>query len=119
MTAGRARGTRWETRIVDYLRLRGVPHAERRARNGAKDRGDIAGIVGVVIEAKSTARTQLAVWLDEAETERANDGAALAVVWAHRRGKGSPGQGYVVMTGDTLIKLLTEAGYVNTTAAMP
>jgi hypothetical protein len=95
-----------------------VPHAERRARNGAKDRGDIAGIAGVVIEAKSAARTQLAAWLDEAETERVNDGAGIAVVWAHRRGKGSPGQGYVVMTGDTLVKLLAEAGYVDTTAVM-
>jgi len=112
MTASRAKGTAWESKIVDYLRGTGVPHAERRAANGSKDRGDIAGIPGVVVEAKSAARVELAAWLAEAETERANDGAALAVVWHKRRGKTSAGDGYVTMTGATLIQLLTAAGYI-------
>lgn len=112
MTAARGKGTRWETKIVDYLRTNGVPHAERRAMNGAQDRGDIAGVPGVCIEAKNAARVELGAWLDEAETERRNDGAALAVVWHHRRGKGSPADAYVTMTGATLVQLLTAAGYI-------
>lgn len=112
MTAARGKGTRWETKIVDYLRTVGAPHAERRARNGAKDRGDVAGIPGVVIEAKCAVRTELASWLDEAEVERANDRAALGVVWHHRRGKGSPAAAYVTMTGATLVHLLAAAGYL-------
>lgn len=112
MSAARSKGTRWETAIVDYLRSHGAPHAERRAPSGAKDRGDVAGIPGVVIEAKSHTGLNLAGWIDEAEVERANDGAALAVVWHKRRGKTSAGDGYVTMTGSTFVRLLIEAGYI-------
>lgn len=112
MTTSKAKGTRWEGAVVDYLRGRGAPHAERRALGGTKDRGDIAGLPGVVVEAKSAARLELGAWLAEAEAERANDGADLAVVWHKRRGKTSPGDGYVTMTGATLIQLLTAAGYM-------
>jgi hypothetical protein len=97
---------------VDYLRTVGVPHAERRAGNGAADRGDIAGLPGVVIESKNAKTGTLAAWLDEAEAERINAGADLAVVWHHRRGRASPAQGYVTMSGATLVALLTAAGYI-------
>ena len=112
MTASKRKGTAWESAIVDYLREHGAPHAERRALAGARDRGDIAGIPGIVIEAKAAAKTELGVWLAEAETERANDGAALGVVWHKRRGKASPGDGYVTMSGAALVRLLTDAGYI-------
>jgi hypothetical protein len=112
MSKSRAKGTAWESAIVDFLRERGAPHAERRALGGANDRGDIAGIPGVVIEAKSAARLELSAWLAEAEAERANDGADLAAVWIKKRGKTSPGHGYVVLTGDALVVLLAAAGYV-------
>ena len=112
MSASKSKGTRWESAIVEYLRASGVPHAERRALNGTKDRGDVAGIPGVVIEAKNAATVSLGAWLDEAEAERVNDGAAVAVVWHHRRGKRSPASGYVTMSGATLVELLVAAGYI-------
>jgi len=112
MSAARSKGTRWETAIVDYLRSHGAPHAERRAPSGAKDRGDVAGIPGLVIEAKSHTGMRLADWLDEAEKERVNAGADLAVVWHHRRGKASAGDGYVTMDGRTFVRLLRAAGYI-------
>lgn len=112
MSASRRKGTAWETQVVDYLRAHGSPHAERRALNGSKDRGDVAGLPGVVIEAKSATRVEMAAWLDEAEQERTNDGADVAVVWVKRRGRTSPGAGFVVMSGDTLVRLLTAAGYI-------
>lgn len=112
MSASKRKGTSWEAALVAYLREHGAPHAERRALGGAKDRGDIAGIPGVVIEAKSAARLELAGWLAEAEAERANDGADLGVVWAKRKGKGSPADGYAVMDGATLVRLLRAAGYL-------
>ena len=111
MSAERAKGTRWASRIVNFLRVSGWPHAELRNLSGAKDRGDIAGVIGVCIEAKNQARHSMAEWLDEANTEAANAHAPFGVVWAHRRGKGSPGDGYVVMDGHTFVKLLHEAGY--------
>lgn len=106
------KGSTWEAAIVDFLRGHGAPHAERRLAGSAKDRGDVAGIPGVVVEAKAAAKFELAAWLAEAETERANDGAAIGLVWAKRRGKASAGDGYVVMTGATLVRLLQEAGYI-------
>lgn len=112
MTRSRVKGTRWESAIVAYLQAVGVPYAERRALAGATDRGDIAGIPGVVIEGKCAARVELAEWLDEAEAERVNAGAAVGVVWFKRRGKASAGDGFVLLSGATLVQLLRDAGYL-------
>ena len=108
----RRKGTTWESAIVDYLRGRGAIHAERRALNGASDRGDIAGVPSVVMEAKNAASVKLGVWVSEMRAEVANDGAAVGAVWIKRRGKSSPGDGYVVITGDDWVTLLIEAGYI-------
>ena len=58
----KAKGTAWETAVVDYLRANGHPHAERRALSGNTDRGDIAGVPGVVIECKNAKTMALAAW---------------------------------------------------------
>lgn len=111
MSKSKQRGTAWESKVVEYLRERGWPHAERRALSGKNDRGDIAGVVGCCIEAKSAQRLELAAWLDEAEVERQNDHADLGVVWFKRRGHTSAGKGYVLMDGDSFTWLLRSAGY--------
>jgi hypothetical protein len=113
VNASKQKGTRWESAIVDYLLQCGVPGAERRALSGSEDRGDIAGIARVVIEAKNARTMLLASWVDEVETERKNANAEIGVIWHHRRGKGSPGDGYVTMTGDTFMRLLMIAGYID------
>jgi hypothetical protein len=69
--------------------------------------------LGLVVEAKSHTGMRLADWVDEAEEERVNDAAALAVVWHKRRGKASAGDGYVTMTGAAFAHLLREAGYLD------
>ncbi|XTZ17066.1 hypothetical protein ACQSSU_06715 [Micromonospora echinospora] len=112
MSASKKKGTGWESAVVVFLRENGAPHAERRTLNGAKDRGDIAGIPGLVIECKNEKTITPAAYVDETETERANDGARVGVAWVKRRGKTSPGDGYVLMTGATLIRLLVDAGYI-------
>ena len=111
MSASKRKGTAWESTVVAFLRSRGWPHAERRALAGGRDRGDIAGVVGVVIEAKSAARVEIATWLDEALAERDNDRARLGVAWFKRRGRVSAGDGFVLMDGETFVQLLQEAGY--------
>ena len=65
----RGKGTHAETQVVNYLIDHGWPHAERRALNGSRDRGDVAGIPGVVVEVKNAARQCLAEWIDEAVLE--------------------------------------------------
>jgi hypothetical protein len=106
----KSKGTAWESKIVDYLKPF-WPYVERRTLSGAKDRGDVAGIPGVVIEAKDCRTITLGAWLDEAEVEKVNDRAEVGVVWAKRRGKTDPGCGFVVMSGRQFVELLTAAGY--------
>lgn len=106
MSASKRKGTAAETAVVGYLRATGFPHAERRALNGASDRGDIAGIPGVVIEVKNTARIELAAHLDEALAERDNDGAEIAALWHKRRGKGNPKDWFVTLDGATFALLM-------------
>lgn len=111
----KAKGTAWESAIVDYLRIFN-PHVERRTLNGNHDRGDITGIPGVVIEAKNAKTITLAAWVDEANIEGLNDNAPVAVVWVKRRGRTSPMDGYVVMDGTQFVRLLEEAGYLPDTS---
>lgn len=115
MSASRRKGTAAESAIVNYLREHGVPHAERRALSGAKDRGDIAGIAGVVVEVKSGARLELPAWLRETEAERVNDGAAYGLLVVKPRGVGTSrvSEWPVVMPLSAALQLLKEAGYVH------
>lgn len=108
MSASKRKGTAAETAIVNYLRAMGFTQVERRALNGTADRGDIAGIPGVVIEAKNCARQELAAWVSEAEVERDNDNASLGVVWSKRRGKGHPADWFVTMSGRQFAWVLRE-----------
>lgn len=109
------KGTAWESKIKDFLNGMGF-RTERRALTGAQDRGDIAGIMGVVIEAKDCQRVELAGWLAEAHKEAMAESLALrvptlGVVWFKRRGKSQAADGYVVMDGIDFATLLTKAGY--------
>ena len=104
-------GTSWESAIRDYLKERGWPHAERRARTGAKDQGDLTGVIGVCIEAKNTNRIELAGFLDQAIEEGIHARADVSAAWIKRRGKTSPEHGYVLIDGATFTRLLKSAGY--------
>ena len=103
-------GRLWENAVCDFLRPH-WPHVERRRLGGSRDRGDIAGLPGVMIEAKNARKIELGPWLDEAKVETANAGAEIGFVWFKRRGKTSAGDGYVLMDGATLVKLLKAAGW--------
>ena len=99
------RGTAFETAIVAYLRDHGYPHAERRALHGTLDRGDVAGVPGVVIEAKATKAIDLAAAVDEAEAERVNAGARLGIAVVKRRMR-SVGDAYAVVPLRVMVELL-------------
>lgn len=106
MSRNKAKGTAAETAVVVALRDAGFATVERRALQGAADRGDIAGLPGVVIEVKNHASIDLAAFVDEAEVEADNDNADLGVAWVKRRGKSSPLDWYVVMTGRRFVWVL-------------
>ena len=73
-TKSKAKGTRAETEVVNYLRPH-FPAVERRALSGNKDKGDIAGIPETVGEVKAAARLEVAKWKQETLAEMANAGA--------------------------------------------
>lgn len=104
-------GTAFERSIADDLAAKVDDRIDRRAKTGAADKGDIAGLrvhgQRVVVEAKDYGgRILAAEWVREAETERANDGALAGVVVAKRRGTRDPGQQYVLMTMNDLVALI-------------
>ena len=108
MSRARAKGTRAESAVVEYLKQRGWVHAERRALGGAKDRGDVAGIPGVVVEVKSAARLELAEWVREARVEALNDNASVWFVVAKPVGRGNPADWYAITTLRVMCDLLSE-----------
>lgn len=102
-------GTEAESAVRDYLKSVGYLHAERLALSGSKDRGDITGVdPRVVIEVKRTKELTPGPWIKEANVERDNAGAEVGVVWAKRRGFSSPKDWFVMMDGETFVRLLKE-----------
>ncbi len=111
--SAKAAGSRFETLMANWLAFRlNDDRIERRAKNGANDRGDLTGIKTirggrVVAELKDYAgQVKVGPWLTEAEIERGNDDAAIGVVIAKRRGIGAPDQQLVMMTAETFARLL-------------
>jgi hypothetical protein len=114
MTKSKQRGTKAETDVRNYLRGLCWPHARRLTLAGAKDPGDISlgDGIPVTVEVKDCATYRLSEWLTEAHTERDNNQHRVGLVWFKRRGKGSPGDWFVLMDGRTVTHLLAAAGYV-------
>jgi hypothetical protein len=105
-------GTAFETNIARYLAAQlDDDRIERRARNGAKDRGDIAGVQirgrRLVIECKNCVRLALPTWIREAQIEAGNDDALTGVVISKRSGTAHPGKQWVHLTVDDLIAIIT------------
>jgi Holliday junction resolvase len=110
MNRSKRKGTAGESAVVAWLRDQGWLAAERRALTGAADQGDIAGLPGVVIEVKNTAKVDLAGWLAELEAEISNAKADTGFVIAKRRGSTDVGQWYAILPAGRLAALLKDAG---------
>jgi Holliday junction resolvase len=112
MSKSKAKGTAFETLIVNYLRDT-YPNVERRTLSGIHDKGDIAGTnKKLVWECKDHKTLNFSGWLNEAEVERENAGAEFGIVVAKRRGHGSASSQYAVLTLETLVQLLIKAGLI-------
>ena len=112
----KARGATFETDAKDTFRLRGY-EAERLARTGAKDEGDVVvrdwlGFKHVVVECKAPGRDgsiDLPGWLREASAERGHYAdsrnlleGTLGVALIKARGKGIEDAYLVIRLGDVL-----------------
>lgn len=82
-----------------------VPYAERRALAGVNDRGDLAGVPGVMIECKAEKAIDLAGYMDEVKVQTVNSCAQLGVAVVKRRNR-SVGDAYAVMPLSALTELL-------------
>lgn len=110
--SARAAGTRFEREIADYLSDQlGNPAIDRMVKSGSKDRGDIANVTDswgrrLAIECKNAHRLDLPAWTREAQQEAEHYNAHAGVVVHKRHGVGDPGQQWVTLTLDTLIRLI-------------
>lgn len=109
MSITKAKGTTAETAVVSYLNDNGIL-CVRNPPQGAKDKGDINLLsLPVVVEVKNHKRMELAEWADEAQAEKANADATIAIVAHKRARKGSPADWYWTLNGEDLVKLLKAA----------
>ena len=120
MNKAKAKGTSAESAVVAYLRDAGFKRAERRTLNGANDRGDIAGIDGVVIEVKNCQTLSLPQWLRELEAEMKNeakhqfvitggDGRTITgIIIAKRKGTTDVGEWYAIQTVSQWVEQLID-----------
>lgn len=103
-------GTAFETLVADYLREHVDDRVERRRLSGSQDRGDISGLrhacQPLAIECKSTTRTNLAGWADEADTARGNSDSLAGVVISKRHGRGAAKDQWVHMTLEEFVAIL-------------
>lgn len=110
--SAKAAGTRHETAIAAYLAEHIDDRIERRAKTGAKDRGDIGGLrapggARIVVEAKNCVRIDLAGWAKEADIERGHDDAIAGLIVHKRHGVGDPGAQWVTCTLRDLVAIIT------------
>lgn len=99
------KGTAHESAVVRFLNDHGHPHAERRALAGSADRGDIAGVPGVMIECKAEKSIDLAGYMDQVRVQTTNAGAQLGVAIVKRRNHGIE-RSYVVMELEQFVEVI-------------
>ena len=107
----KAKGRNFENEVVDFLISAGWPYAERRRLAGAFDKGDIAGVPGVTIEAKHHKSYKLPEWSRETEVERKNAKTPIAACFIRQNGKPGADNGFVMLSPQVFVRLLREAGY--------
>lgn len=88
MSAAKRKGSTFAAQVVGYLQEHGFPQAERRVMGGSRDRGDVAGVPGWVLELKATRALDLAGALSEAQREAATAGVSRYAAILKRRQHG-------------------------------
>jgi hypothetical protein len=93
----KAKGTRWESAVRDFLSVRLGHRVERIPAGAAEDRGDLAGLPGVCVECKDVARVELSSIVDEAANEARNCGGGTLPVAVVKRRRRTTDDSYAVM----------------------
>jgi len=106
--ANKAKGTRWESAIVNHLVALGLG-ALRKVQRGRADQGDIEirEMPDLVIQAKDHGHMRLPEWIDAVAEQGLAAGAPIGVVVAKRRNK-NVGEAFVVLDLDTFAGIINE-----------
>lgn len=115
----KAKGTAFETLIVNYLKDNGFKNAHRTALQGINDSGDVNGIVQRVslselaVQCKNQKAFDLSGWLNDTveQAKKLNEGLPLLVVKRPGKGEKALGDSYAVMRLEDMVRLLQEAGF--------
>ena len=105
--AAKAKGSRAERQVADFLISNGI-ETDRIPAGATLDRGDlwVSHRGFPTIDVKDHAQMQLAAWIDRAAEQAENAKRPCGVVWHKRRGKGSPAEWYVTMSGAAFISIV-------------
>jgi hypothetical protein len=98
-------GAAYEAAVRDYLQAHGFPQCERPALWGRRDRGDLLGVDGFVVQVRNTNRIDLAGAVDDAKVQAGNNGSGWPVAIVKRKGRGVGGS-YVVMELETWAEMV-------------
>ena len=118
MSKQRAKGTRFESAVAEYLRLATGQDVDRNPLYGSGDRGDLRGLKikgdPVTIECKNTKKLELSDYLNQVEAEAANNLSDYGVVvWKRPKiGIDNPiktADHAVIMTLSTFTQLINAA----------
>jgi Holliday junction resolvase len=90
------KGTRFEREVCEFLVAAGFPGADRGVLRGSRDRGDVIGVPGWVLELKATRELDLAGAVDEARVEAINANTLMYAAVIKRRRR-SIGEAYFVL----------------------
>jgi hypothetical protein len=115
----KAKGRATENQAVAWLRENGYPYAERRHLAGEHDLGDITGMPGICVEVKSAAQWAPVRWLRETRAEMNNSRSPIGFVMARPKGGTNVDDWVIMMHPDTLLSLLTDAGWRTPVSVRP
>ena len=117
----KAKGTAFETLIVNYLKENNFPNARRTALAGENDSGDIHGVAQafevspkeVAIQCKNQKSFKLSEWLNATveQATKLRNGVPLLVVKRPGKGEKALGESYAVMRLEDMLKLLRDAHF--------
>ena len=117
----KAKGTSFETLIVNYLKEQDFSGARRTALAGENDAGDIHGVLQrkeippkeLAIQCKNQKSFKLSEWLNATveQASRLTRGVPLLVVKRPGKGAAAIGESYAIMPLEDMLKLLKDAGY--------
>ncbi|MFJ3084437.1 hypothetical protein ACIPJG_32435 [Streptomyces halstedii] len=102
--ASKAKGTRYESEIRDFLNARGFS-VRRVAQMGRLDHGDLHGYPLHIIEAKSVKSIDLPAFVRQADKEAINAGEPFGVCFV-KKTRGATADGYAVRSVATDIRLI-------------